>query len=77
MTMMNSLKGFPMNAKQRKKSRDKKKEKFSRRSFTFQETEERLMKKSEADEDYAFLMCLLPSIKKKKDWTTFKDWNSE
>ena len=38
--------------------------------------EERLMKKSQADEDedYIFLMRLLSSIKK---WTTFKDWNSE
>ena len=26
--------------------------------------EERLMKKSQADEDYVILMCLLPSIKK-------------
>ena len=40
-------------------------------------TEERLMKKSQADEDedYMFLKSLLPSIK--KNLTTFKDWNSE
>ena len=37
--------------------------------------EERLMKKSQADEDCIFLMRLLPSIK--RTWTTFKDWNSE
>jgi len=38
--------------------------------------EERLMKKFQADEDedYMFLMSLIPSI---KNWTTFKDWNSE
>jgi hypothetical protein len=38
--------------------------------------EERLMKKSQADEDedYMVLMSLLPSI---KNWTTFKDSNSE
>jgi hypothetical protein len=38
--------------------------------------EERLMKKSEVDEedDCMFLMNLLPSI---KNWTTFKDWISE
>ena len=38
--------------------------------------EERLMKKSQADEDedYMFLMSLLPSI---KNWTTFKYWHSE
>ena len=37
--------------------------------------EERLMKKSQADEDYMSLMRLLPSIK--KNWMTFKDWISE
>ena len=39
-------------------------------------TEERLMKKSQADEDedYVFLMSLLSSIKK---WMTLKGWNSE
>ena len=36
--------------------------------------EERLMKKSQADEDCTFLKSLLPSI---KNWTTFKEWNSE
>jgi hypothetical protein len=38
--------------------------------------EERLMKKSQADEeeDYMFLMSLSPTI---KNWTTFRDWNSE
>ena len=35
--------------------------------------EERLMKKSQADEDCIFLMSLLTYI---KNWTTFKDWNS-
>jgi len=34
-TMMNSVKGFPTNAKQKKKSRDKEEDKFSIRSFTF------------------------------------------
>jgi len=38
--------------------------------------EERLMKKSQADEDtdYMFRMILLPSI---KSWMIFKDWNSK
>jgi len=40
--------------------------------------EKRLMKKSQTDEDedYMLRMGLLPSIKK-KNWTTFKDWNPE
>jgi hypothetical protein len=40
MTMMNSVKRFPTNAKQKKKSRDKEKDQLSRRSFTFGEKED-------------------------------------
>ena len=36
--------------------------------------EDGLMKKSQADEDCILLMNLLLSI---KNWTRFKDWNSE
>ena len=44
--------------------------------------EERLMKKSHANEDYTCLMSITPAIeerkkKKKKTRTTFKVWNSE
>jgi hypothetical protein len=69
MTMMNSVKGFPMNTKQ-KKSRDKEKDKLSRRSFIMEKRKikrmvERLMKTYQADKDkdYVFLMSLLLSIK--------------
>ena len=77
-TMMNSVKGFPMNAK--KNLGTKIKINFQEEALHLEKrkiklTEERLMKKYQADEDYMFLMSLLPSIK--KNWTTLKDWNSE
>jgi len=70
MTLMNSVKGFPTKPS-KGKYRDKEKEKLTRRIITLEKRkiklmEERLMKKSQVDEDeedYMFLVSLFQSIK--------------
>jgi len=64
---MNSVKGFPMNAKKNLGTKRKinfQEEALHLKKRKIKHMEERPMKESQADEDYMFLMSLLPSIKK-------------
>ena len=65
-----------MNAKQRKNFGTKRKRNFQEGALHMKKRkiklmEEKLIKKSQADEDYIFLTCLVSSIKNNR--TTFKN----